>query len=65
MHQNHSVGIGFLPLLALLLIGLKLGQVITWPWLWVLAPIWAPIAIAGVFVLCCFAMAGIVALLDK
>jgi hypothetical protein len=38
-------GIGFLPLLALLFIGLKLGGVITWSWLWVLAPLWVPIAI--------------------
>jgi hypothetical protein len=31
--------------LALLLIGLKLASVIDWPWLWVLFPIWAPLAV--------------------
>lgn len=33
-------GVGFASLLALLFIGLKLGHVIDWPWLWVLAPLW-------------------------
>ena len=30
-----------LPLLGLLFVGLKLGRVIDWPWVWVLAPFWA------------------------
>lgn len=38
-------GIGFTGLLAILFIGLKLGNVITWSWLWVLSPIWIPIGI--------------------
>ena len=43
-------GIGFFGLLAVLFIGLKLTEVISWSWWWVLAPIWAPTAIAlGVF----------------
>jgi hypothetical protein len=33
-------------LLGVLFIGLKLGGVIDWPWLWVLAPIWMPISLA-------------------
>lgn len=32
----------FLPLLAVLFIGLKLAEIITWSWLWVLAPLWIP-----------------------
>lgn len=32
--------IGFLGLLALLFIGLKLGNVIAWSWFWVLSPLW-------------------------
>lgn len=38
----------FLPLLALLFIGLKLGGVgvvATWSWLWVLSPLWIGIAL--------------------
>lgn len=39
-------GIGFAGLLAVLFIGLKLGGVIQWSWLWVLSPIWIPLAIS-------------------
>lgn len=45
-----SSGIGFTGLLALLFIGLKLGHVINWSWLWVLAPIWMSAAV-GLFCL--------------
>jgi uncharacterized protein (DUF983 family) len=38
-------GISFLGLLTILFIGLKLTGHITWPWLWVLAPLWIPMAI--------------------
>lgn len=38
-------GVGFLGLLTILFIGLKLANVITWSWLWVLAPMWLPAAI--------------------
>lgn len=39
-------GIGFCGLLAVAFIVLKLTGVINWSWLWVLAPIWIPTAIA-------------------
>ena len=39
-------GIGFLGMLAILFIGVKLAGVISWSWWWVLAPIWMPTAIA-------------------
>jgi hypothetical protein len=32
--------IGLPTLLTVLFVGLKLGNVITWPWVWVVAPIW-------------------------
>lgn len=34
------MSIGFAGLLALLFIGLKLGGLIAWPWIWVLSPLW-------------------------
>lgn len=37
-------GIGFTGLLAILFIALKLTGVIAWSWLWVLSPIWIPVA---------------------
>jgi hypothetical protein len=39
-----NVGPGFLGLLAILFIGLKLTGYIAWSWWWVLAPIWIPLA---------------------
>lgn len=33
-------GIGFVGLLTILFIALKLTGYITWPWVWVLSPIW-------------------------
>lgn len=44
--SNEASGIGFGGLLAIVFIVLKLTNVISWPWLWVLAPIWIPMAIA-------------------
>lgn len=38
-------GPGFLTLLGLLFIGLKLTGYIHWSWLWVLAPFWIPLAL--------------------
>ena len=38
--REGSGGIGFLGLLTILFIGLKLGGVTTWSWIWVLAPLW-------------------------
>ena len=37
---------GFCTLLGVLFIALKLCNVITWPWVWVLAPIWIPIVLS-------------------
>lgn len=42
---NRRRGPGFLSLLGLLFIGLKLGGAISWSWWWVLAPFWAPVVI--------------------
>lgn len=47
---SSSSGVGFLGLLAVAFIVLKLLGVIDWPWLWVLAPIWIPLAIFLVIV---------------
>lgn len=44
---RYKNGIGFLPLLSLLFIGLKLagiGAVAAWSWWLVLSPLWLPIA---------------------
>jgi hypothetical protein len=38
--SSSSSGIGFPGLLTVLFIGLKLTGHITWPWVWVLSPLW-------------------------
>ena len=40
--SSSSGGIGFTGLLTVLFVGLKLTNVIAWPWLWVLSPLWIP-----------------------
>lgn len=47
--------IGFLILLTSLFIILKFSGYISWPWLWVLSPLWLPWA-------CIFAIVGIILL---
>lgn len=51
MENQRSGGIGFFGALALLFIGLKLGGVITWSWVWVLSPLWGPFALVLVIAL--------------
>lgn len=38
-------GIGFTGLLTIVFIVLKLCKVISWPWLWVLSPVWIPVVL--------------------
>lgn len=60
-NKETSGGIGFCGLLAIVFITLKLTGVISWSWLWVLAPIWIPMAIAGVLLL----LLGILTLISE
>lgn len=55
--QSFPLGI----ILFLIFMTLKLCGVITWSWIWVTAPIWAPILI----VLTIFAVVGIVVLVKN
>lgn len=45
--------------LALLFIGLKLTHNIDWEWLWVLSPIWIPVAACLSFAGLCLFLAGV------
>lgn len=49
--MSETSGVSFAGLLFLLFLGLKLGGVITWPWVWVFAPIWIPALIVLVVIL--------------
>lgn len=62
MKNNNSStngGIGFVGMLTILFIALKLTGVIKWSWFWVLSPIWIMTAIVLVVVLVVFATAVI------
>ena len=60
--SSSSSGIGFVGLLTVLFIGLKLaeiGVVATWSWWWILSPIWISFSLAiGILLI-----VGIIALL--
>jgi len=43
-----KVSVPIVPLLGVAFVILKLCNVIAWSWWWVLAPFWAPLAIAAV-----------------
>lgn len=52
-------GIGFGGLLTVLFIGLKLTGYIAWSWLWVLSPLWIPVAFVLALALFALLLAGI------
>lgn len=54
-NNSSSAGIGFLGLLTIAFIVLKLTKYIAWSWWWVLAPTWMPIA----FILLLLAIFGL------
>ena len=45
------MNIGFVGMLQVLFIGLKLGKVINWGWLWVLSPMWISLGLIILIVL--------------
>ena len=50
-NNTNKGGIGFTGLLTIAFIVLKLCGVITWSWLWVLSPLWIPLALVIVLVI--------------
>ena len=64
--EKHSlIGLSFTQILTLIFIVLKLTDYITWSWLWVLSPLWIPVAfILGLFVVV-FVVYFIATLFDK
>lgn len=59
-----SGGIGFTGLLTVLFVGLKLTNVIAWPWLWVLSPIWIPFLLSVVLLIIALTAALFTGLLE-
>jgi hypothetical protein len=46
MQNSANFGLSFFGILTIVFVTLKLCHVINWSWLWVLAPIWIPFAVA-------------------
>lgn len=63
--QQARGGVGFLGLLAILFIGLKLGGLIDWSWWLVLLPLYGPLTLVLAIVAICFAVAGIIKTLER
>lgn len=57
-----EIKVGFLGVLTIVFVTLKLTGAIAWSWLWVLAPLWIPIAIVIAAVVFCLAI-GLVAVI--
>ena len=58
--SSSSGGISFTGALTILFIGLKLTNVITWSWWWVLSPIWISVSL-GLAILSIVAIIAIIA----
>lgn len=58
-------GIGFLGLLAIVFITLKLLCIIDCSWWWVLAPLWMPVGILLAFIVCVVLVVAISSLFNK
>ena len=57
-NSSGGAGAGFFTLLGVLFIGLKLANVIDWPWCAVLAPIWGPVVLVVVILAIMGALEG-------
>jgi membrane protein YdbS with pleckstrin-like domain len=62
--SSSSSGISFTGALTVLFVGLKLTNVITWSWWWVLSPIWISLSLA-VFILLIVATIFLISELSK
>jgi len=63
--KTRSCGSGFMGMLFLLFLTLKLTNVIDWSWWWVTAPLWGGIAIFLAAALILLIFAAIVAIFSK
>ncbi len=50
-NNSKTTGIGLCGILGVAFVILKLCHVIEWPWVWVTAPFWAPLAIVLAIIL--------------
>lgn len=69
MTQNNSnvssASMGFSGWLTILFIGLKLTGYISWPWIWVLSPLWISLSLLLTILLVCLLIIGLIKLTEK
>lgn len=65
MSNNAGCSIGPLGTLGIVFVVLKLTNVIAWPWIWVLSPLWISIALLLVAVIFVLLIGGIGVALDS
>ena len=53
-NYSNKGGIGFVGLLTILFIALKLLGKISWSWVWVLSPLWIPVAVSIILIIIAF-----------
>lgn len=63
--KSKFIGLGFFDVLGIVFIVLKLMNIITWSWWWVLAPIWIQIAVVGVIAFMVVILMMIIHLIEK
>ena len=56
--------LGFAEALLVIFIILKITGQLTWPWLWILSPLWITLSLMGLVVLLSISLVVIMALLD-
>ena len=59
MQNSNSTGGSLLFILGIVFVVLKLTGVVTWPWIWVLAPFWIGLAIWAVFTVIALIVLGL------
>lgn len=64
MRNKRRKGMGICSALLVAFIVLKLVGVITWTWLWVLSPLWIPLALLLGFLLVAIIIGGIVSIFE-
>lgn len=65
IQKTASTSFPFYAILGLIFITLKLCNVITWSWWWVLAPFWGPFAIAIAILIICVVIGGFVKIFSR
>ena len=65
--ENKSSGgrIGFCTVLFIVFLILKLTGAITWPWVWVCAPLWIPIALVVIIMLFTIIVVRIISIFEE